>query len=367
MKILHIINSLQIGGAEKLIVDLVPRLRSLSNEVEVLLLNGIDTPLKQKLLSEGIYIISLGKGINIYNPLLSIKLIKFIKKYDIVHVHIFPALYWVAIAKILSFSKIKLITTEHSTNNRRRNIFVFKYIDRFIYSQYSKIICISDRVRNNISTHLGRKSAKFITISNGVDTSSYLNAKRVNRYEVFGKSITGHLLVQVASFRKAKDQDTVIRAISILPNKYQLALVGDGIRKSICENLVIELGVADRVHFLGVRNDVPEILNASDLVVMSSHWEGFGLAAVEGMASGKPTIVSDVAGLSEVVEGAGILFEQGNFKQLSCIIQKLMSEPELYNDIAYKCKERAVQYDISKMVDQYEMIYLSVNNELSKG
>ena len=366
MKILHIINSLEIGGAEKLIVDLVPRLRSLSNEIEVLLLNGIDTPLKQKLLSEGIYIVSLGIGINIYNPWLSVRLIKYINKYDIVHVHIFPSQYWVAIAKVLSFSKIKLITTEHSTNNRRRNILAFKYIDRYIYSQYSKIICISDRVRNNLSAHIDRKSTNIITISNGVNTLSYLNAKRVSRFEVFGKSITGTLLVQVASFRKPKDQDTVIRAISILPKEYQLALVGNGIRKGICESLAIELGVADRVHFLGVRNDVPEILNTSDLVVMSSHWEGFGLAAVEGMASGKPTIASDVAGLSEVVKGAGMIFEHGNFKQLSYIIQQLMSEPELYKDVAYKCKERAMQYDISKMVDQYEMIYLSVNNEFSK-
>lgn len=366
MKILHIINSLEIGGAEKLIVDLVPRLRSSSNIIEVLLLNGIDTPLKQKLLSEGIHIVSLGTGINIYNPWLSVKLIKYINKYDIVHVHLFPAQYWVAIAKVLSFSKVKLITTEHSTNNRRRNLFAFKYIDRFIYNQYSKIICISDSVTNNLSAHIDKKSTRIITISNGVNTLSYINAKRVDRYEVLGKSITGPLLVQVANFRKSKDQDTVIRAISILPNEYQLALMGDGIRKGICENLAKDLGVADRVHFLGVRNDVPEILNASDLVVMSSHWEGFGLAAVEGMASGKPTIASDVSGLSEIVEGAGLLFKHGNFKQLSYIIKQLMSEPELYKDVAYKCKERAMQYNISRMADQYEMIYLSVNNELSK-
>jgi len=366
MKILHVINSLEIGGAEKLIVDLVPCLRSLVNKVDVLLLNGIDTPLKQKLFSDGIHIVSLGIGINIYNPLLSLKLIKYIKNYDIVHVHLFPAQYWVALAKILSFSKVKLVTTEHSTNNRRRNIFAFIDIDRFIYKQYSKIICISDSVKNNLSTHIDEESSKIITIPNGVNTASYINAKKVSRYKILGKDINGPLLVQVASFRKAKDQDTVIRAIAILPKEYHLALVGDGIRKGVCENLAIELGVADRVHFLGIRNDVPEILHTSDLVVMSSHWEGFGLAAVEGMVSGKPTIASNVAGLSEVVEGAGVLFEPGDYKQLSHIIQQLMSETEFYKDVAYKCKERAMQYDIITMVLQYEKIYLSVNDEVSK-
>ena len=366
MKILHVINSLEIGGAEKLIVDLVPRLSSLENKVDVLLLNGIDTPLKQILYSEEIHIISLGIGINIYNPLLSIKLIKFITKYDIVHVHIFPSQYWVVIAKVISLSKVKLITTEHSTYNRRRSFFPFKYFDRFIYNQYSKIICISDRVKNNLSAHLNNFTAKIITIPNGVNTMSYVNAKRLSRHELLGISITGPLLVQVASFGEAKDQDTVIRAISILPKKYQLVLVGEGIRKGICENLAIELGVADRVHFLGIRNDVPEILQISDLVVMSSHWEGFGLAALEGMASSKPTIASNVAGLSEVVEGAGVLFEPGDYNQLSHIIQQLMSETEFYKDVSYKCKERAMQYDIITMALHYEKIYLSVNDEVSK-
>ena len=90
---------------------------------------------------------------------------------------------------------------------------------------------------------------------------------------------------------------------------------------------------------------------------MSSHYEGFGLTSVEGMASGKPFIASDVDGLREVVEGAGFLFKHGDYKQLSNIILELTQNADLYNTVAEKCFHRARQYDISKMVDGYMSVY----------
>ena len=139
--------------------------------------------------------------------------------------------------------------------------------------------------------------------------------------------------------------------------------VGDGVRRTICENLAVHEGVKDRIHFLGVRDDVPQILQSVDVVVMSSHCEGFGLAAVEGMAAGKPVIASDVPGLSEVVSGAGVLFEQGNVKMLSEQINALLTDSKYYEEIAHKCLLRAERYDIHKMGEQYEEIYRSVINK----
>ena len=145
-----------------------------------------------------------------------------------------------------------------------------------------------------------------------------------------------------------------------MPASYHAVFVGDGARRTICETLAIHEGVKDRVHFLGVRNDVPCIIHSVDVVVMSSHWEGFGLAAVEGMAAGKPVIASDVPGLSEVVKGAGVLFEQGNVKMLSEQINALLTDGKYYEDIAHKCLLRAQRYDIYTMEKQYEEIYQSV-------
>ena len=108
---------------------------------------------------------------------------------------------------------------------------------------------------------------------------------------------------------------------------------------------------------LGVRNDVSEQLALSDVVVLSSHWEGLSLSSIEGMASGRPFIASDVDGLREVVQGAGILFEHGNHEQLANEIRRLCENPDYYAEVARRCQKRASQYDISIMAQQYHDLY----------
>ena len=117
MKILHVITSLRTGGAEKLVIEIVPRLMQKGHQVDVALFDGIDTPFKKELVKCGCNIYDWGRSM--YNPWCIIRLIRIMKKYDVVHTHnTYPQLY-LAIARI--FVKGRIVTTEHSTNNRRRN------------------------------------------------------------------------------------------------------------------------------------------------------------------------------------------------------------------------------------------------------
>lgn len=161
----------------------------------------------------------------------------------------------------------------------------------------------------------------------------------------------------VAGFRYQKDQETLIRAFNNLPEDYELWLIGDGERRSIIEQCIKDNKLEDRVLLLGIRSDIPSLLKSVDVVVQSSHWEGFGLAAVEGMAAGKPVIASDVEGLAQVVEGAGILFPHGDDNALVSIIQQLSDDKDYYKQVAAKCWERAQMFDIQKMVDAYNEVY----------
>lgn len=114
MKILQVINSLTTGGAEKLIIDSVPLYQNQGLTVDVLLLNNAETQFKSKLkeTSNGrIEGLSIG---SVYNPFLIFKIIPYLKKYDIIHLHLFPTLYWVVLAKWISFSNVKLVYTEHN-------------------------------------------------------------------------------------------------------------------------------------------------------------------------------------------------------------------------------------------------------------
>jgi len=165
------------------------------------------------------------------------------------------------------------------------------------------------------------------------------------------------IIIQVSGFREEKDQATVIRAMQYLPENTQLFLVGDGTTRSRCEQLVKELDLSGKVLFLGIRTDVPELLKSSDIVVVSSHWEGFGLTAVEGMAAGKPVIASNVPGLNNVVNGAGLLFTHEDEKDLAEKIKSLIDNVDFYNKIVDNCRERAKLYDINTMVDRYIELY----------
>lgn len=358
MKVAHLINSMFTGGAENLITESIPIFESNSLFVDVILLNGMETPFLNKLKTSKGKIISLGKS-SVYNPLLIFKIIPFLKKYDIIHVHLFPAFYWVAIAKLISFSKIKLVYTEHGTSNRRMKNKVLVPIDIFIYSFFSKIITISDDVDSAIKKHLKLKKSKFELIKNGINISLIKNAKPY-KDELFKKQFCEKFLFQFSSFQYPKDQKTVIKSLLHLPQNVHLFLVGDGVLKAECEAFVKYLKLQNRVHFLGIRMDIPNLLKTADVVVLSSHHEGLSLASIEGLASGKPFICSNVPGLQEVVLGAGLLFEDKNEIELSELITNLLENEIYYNEIAEKCQKRADDFDIEIMIKKEIELYKSI-------
>ena len=172
MRVIHVINSLTTGGAEKLILDSIPFYNQRGVKTDVLCLLEEKTTFWQKLEERGFKIEGLTQG-SVYNPLLIFKIIPYLKKYNVIHAHLFPVLYWVVLAKWLSFSKTKIIYTEHNTNNRRRKLLLFKMIDRIIYRGVFRVVTIADEVDQNIKQHLGFKEEKFQLIHNGIDFNLY--------------------------------------------------------------------------------------------------------------------------------------------------------------------------------------------------
>ncbi len=350
MKILQVITSLHIGGAEKLILDMVPLFRKQGHQVDVLLFDGTETPFKKQLQDKGVTAYELRKGGSAYNPLYIFELIPFLRRYDIVHTHNTACQLFTAIGSVLC--SVVLVTTEHNTSNRRRDWKWYKLLDKWMYSRYRFVICISDKTQENLCHYLGTDKS-IRTIYNGIDLKRFQTVQADASFRN-GKTV----VTMVAGFRYQKDQDTLIKAFQFLPaGQYELWLVGDGERRSALEYLVTQLGLLENVRFWGIRSDIPVILKSSDIIVMSSHWEGFGLAAVEGMAAGKPVVATDVPGLAEVVKGAGILFPHGDAKALADIILRLEEEPSYYRQIAGRCQQRASEYDIRKTVAAYLEIY----------
>lgn len=354
MKILQVITSLSTGGAEKIVVELSLALKALGHEVDVCVFSGGNTLFKKKLVDGGCKVIEFSQKNNVYSIKNLIHLKRLIHNYDIVHTHNSSPQLYAAIASL--FTNVKLITTEHSTNNRRRKWSWYKLIDRWMYGRYDHVVCISEIAEKKLKEYISLDNVNISTINNGVDVQKFANAEPV---PALLESDFFHV-VMIAGFREAKDQDTVIRAIALLPDEYELWLVGDGVRRPEIESEIVKQDVAERVKLLGIRSDVPQILKSADVIVMSSHWEGLSLSNIEGMSSGKPFVASEVNGLKEVTAGYGILFPHGDAKSLADVIKKLHDDSEYYHQVAERCYQRALQYDIRKMVDAYEQLYGAV-------
>lgn len=365
MKVLQIINSLGTGGAEKLLLDTIPLYREKGIEMDVLVFwnnnHQFINELKQLDCCKVIVLKESDNYKHIYSVSHIWKLRKYLKEYDIAHVHLFPAQYFTALANISIGSRCKMIFTEHNTTNRRIQKSYFQSIERFIYSRYEKLVCISNEIKKIYNKYLPVLDNRSVVIHNGINLEVIAKADSIIKSDLhrsIKKSDT--LLLQVSAFRLQKDQKTLIEAMPLLPNHVVLLLVGDGETRNECEMLVSQLSLNDRVFFLGQRMDIARLLKTVDIVVLSSKYEGLSLSSIEGMASGRPFIASDVPGLSEIVEGAGVLFEVGNVQELAVKIQELLGNKILYDGTVKACQVRASQYDIHKMIDEHIALYESI-------
>lgn len=351
MKILHIMPILSVGGASRLMSEIIPMMNSSEDiKVEFLISKCLNKTFMPKFENTGVKVHILGHSI--YSPLNIFKIAKHLKRYDIIHVNLFPSLYLVAIANLLV--RKPLVYTEHNTTNSRRNKKYLCFLEKWVYRQYRKIISISDSTQSNLKTWIDadKDDKRFVVINNGVSLESFKNSKHEHIYP--------HTLIMVARFVPAKDQPTIIRAMTLLDKDVHLILVGDGETLESCKKMALELAVNERVHFVGTQSDVPSWIGKADIGIQSSHWEGFGLTAVEMMAGGLPVVASDVEGVKQVVEGAGVLFPHGDYEKLAGIIKKMLSDNDFYKQVKHRCLERSKMYDIKTMVDSYVDVYKEI-------
>lgn len=353
-KKLAIVNhNLGSGGAEKLIYDMALELKEKKIEFSVILLTSVSDIYGRKLIEEGINVIYLSDKWDIYSPKNIFRLKVFLKDYDVVHTHTYAAQLWTAFASLFLRRK-RYITTEHSTTNNRRGKIHFKILDRWMYSRYNKIVSITEATQKNLKKWLNNKNEeKYIVINNGINLEKYYSTIGINRRKINSNLKKEDILIcMVGRFSEQKDQKTVIKSMQILDESYKLLLLGDG-NKVEEQNLVDELSLKERVYFLGYKSNVAEIVKSCDIAVLSSHSEGFGLAAVESMALGIPTIGSDVDGLREVLENGGVTFECGDSNKLSKLILKYTTDKLLYIELSEVGIKKSKEYDIKIMSEKY--------------
>lgn len=357
MNILHYINNLGSGGAEKLLTDILPEFKKNDHKIFVLIANSDKNFEKYEEILKAAQIEVHELGTSFYNPLQVFNLVKFIKNnnIEIVHAHLFPTQYWLAAASLFIPKGIKLLKTEHNAHNSRRKYKLLCSVEKLIYSRYSLTIAITQKVKENLKTWIG-DSCPIIIIKNGV------NLNQIETEIIKGTTLelenARFNILMVGSFDgRQKDQLSLIKALAYLPNDISIYFAGKGRAIEDVKKEVTRLGFTAQVTFLELRRDVYALMNSVDLNVLSTNYEGLSGVALEAMASGKPFIGSDVEGVQEVVPSKLFLFPARDPKALAARILEIKTNPETAQQMVNESKNYIKSYDTAVMVSDYLDVY----------
>jgi len=223
-----------------------------------------------------------------------------------------------------------------------------------------------------VSNYLRQETYDHFEVTNGIEViPNFIDTDRFHRQdkEHFKQALCPNgekVIVHVSNFRPVKNTKQVIDIFQRVKSEYsdvKLLLVGDGPERVPTERKARDLGVFEDVRFLGKQDPIEEILSIADIFLMPSDSETFGLAALEAMACHVPTVVSDVGGLPELVNGeeTGYLCPVGDVDAFSDRILALLDDESLHNRMAQAARDRAVDtFDIDRVVPMYERYYEDV-------
>jgi len=284
---------------------------------------------------------------------------------DVIHAHYaVPHAVSAFLAKqILGGSHPKIVTTLHGTD------ITLVGADESFYRVTKFAIEVSDGV-TAVSRYLkDRTVADFAltkpieVIYNFVDTSKGPRGRPSDRthWAPGGEKI----LVHASNFRPVKRVTDVVRIFDLVRKRVgaKLLLVGEGPEKIFARELVKELRLTDHVHFLGEQDYLESILALSDLLLLPSEQESFGLVALEAMSCGVPVVGSRVGGLPEVVlhGETGYLFPVGEIREMADASVRLLSSPEEHGRMSEGSRKRAREhFEASTIIPQYERLYQSL-------
>lgn len=369
MKIAHICLSIGFGGAEKLLVDSLPRYVEQGHDITVIQLSSCmeETSYINALLAANIKVITLSKG-SFMSFSTFLKLVKIMKanEHDIIHVHLFPCFYYISIASRLIRRHPVLVFTEHCTTNRRITKKWLRPVEVFIYRKYKAIIGVSENVSLILKNWLPELKNKIVTINNGVNIEKFSSAQKFDSsyFEKNWGIKPGDIKLLMASrFFAQKDHDTVVKALADLPPNFHILFAGGGERVETVRELARSLGVENRVHFLGFRTDIAQLMKSADINILSSFFEGLSGVTLESLATGNPFLGSDIPGISDVVPDKNFIFEKNNAADLAKKLIAITSNESLKNKMMQDASMHVKHFDIWTMMERHLELYQQLLSE----
>ncbi len=367
IRLLYVIYAKTFGGAEQLVLELAKFIPKDKFEVAVCCLKKGRLYQELQYLNIRTYLVTLRKIID-FKAIRGLRELYNDFNPHIIHSHLPRAdLYSRLALKKKKYNQIIMITTIHNLEKVREN-FLYNLIDIHLSKRNELFIAVSQAVKNHFLSYVPSARDKTIVILNGVNIERFQNVNKEKGYEILNLSPNNFIIGTIGRLSPQKDHINLIKSAKMVisnSNKpIHFVIVGDGVLMSSLKKEINDLNLNDRIHLIGHRKEIPEILACFDIFVLSSRWEGLPITLLEAMASAKPVVATSVGGVPELVENGktGILVPPLNPEQLAMALLKLIEDDTMrtqFGKFALDVVKR--KYDIkdyiSKHLNYYEKLY----------
>jgi len=363
MRILQLIPTLSVGGAERMVARLALHLRRWGHEVVVVsMYPPSGTWIEAELRSGGVALRFLGK-----RPGLDLRMWSRIAhevssfRPDVLHTHLYVLKY--ALPALAASRRCRVVHTLHSLADRE-----VERPSRMLQAIAFRAGVLPVAIGEGVAASMWRtyRLSGVRIIPNGIPVSDYAPPPDA-RSELRAALGLGDSFVfaSIAQFVPAKNHEALIRSFASARLRAlgaHLLLAGDGERRPMLERQVRASGIEDRVHFLGVRSDVPRVLAAADAFILTSHFEGNPMSVMEAMAAGKPVLATAVGCIPELVTGGtGRLVPPGEEAALEAEMVGLAANPSAARAMgAVAARHARERFDDTVSSRAYERLYIEV-------
>ncbi|YCO03452.1 glycosyltransferase [Vibrio sp. VNB-15] len=366
MKIILVITGLGMGGAEKQVCDLADTYSSLGHDVTILSMHG-EPILKPQSTSVDILSLRMKKSVpGVISAYLKTKKVLKGLEPDVVHSHMVHANIFMRLVRLTTFIK-RLICTAHSCNEGGKlRMLAYKMTQR----QGDLLTNVSEEAVEAFVSKGASSPDRIIALHNGIDVNKYRFSEfsRTTYRREIGVNADETLILAVGRLTEAKDYPNLLNAFSSLlltERKVKLAIIGDGDKRQELKVLAEELGIEDKVNFIGLSHQVPQWMSAADIFVLSSAWEGFGLVVAEAMATERVAVATDSGGVGEVVSKYGFLVPPRDSHALSgALKQALAMSKDEKQRLGFQARLHvAKHYSLTAISNKWLSLYNNVDNK----
>jgi glycosyltransferase involved in cell wall biosynthesis len=377
IRILHLVDGLVMGGAEVLITQIIEALGTEKYKHFVFYFAD-DGPIREKIETLGILVYKGNDRASIKQPIrfmvtlfdLVRDLISFIrsKRIQIIQSHMGPANQLaVTVGKLL---KIPTFPTVHTplafVDERSRwdtRVCFKKALNQFVYRMADRVVVVSQEIKEIFQKRFSLENDNFFVLKNGIVLEDNFPKSDVFEKE-FPDSENKLKIIAVGRLVPLKNFNLIVRAAKELINRnltnFLVLISGEGGERPMLEALIKELEVDTHVKLLGLRDDIIDLMMASDLFVMSSSYEGLSIAMIEAMACGLPIISSDIRGIRDCIthEQNGLLYPVGDHKALADCILQLAEDEKLREKLSHGSRKSfETEYDMHKNIKSLDSLF----------